>query len=481
MTKMRKISRILFSSLLVVVLLLHTAGCGFGNKSNSGSEKLADMEIEEIYKYSYDIIGGDDVMPIMGFYGPRPNNYSYNANVLPDYYSDEFFGLIQEAGINLIGTTFTDYPTQPSFVYRMLEQGEKYNIGAVIRDPAIVNTDESITLEEVDERINHYNNYPAFCGLYVTDEPGTPYFRGAGQNYVSDFERITTQLKQLNCPYYVNLYGRLVGTEKDPRAKEVYEQYVKEFTETLKPDYLLVDRYIFDENLGLNRDYLHFQNLESIRKQAEESKIAFWAFVQAGSQWNDAKEYFDSNGYFPSRGEFFWMTNTILAYGAKGIAYFPLLQPYWFAYAESEPFDFQRNGLIGAMGNRTRWFYYAKDMNEQIRAIDEILMNSVNKGVIASGSDANRGMNKNQYLIEDGSFRELKNVEGDALVGCFNYKGKTALYVVNYDIEYAQKINLDLAYECNVEIIQEAKTSRVCGDSIELELAAGDGALVVFR
>ena len=467
--------------LLAVVLMFNVAGCGSATAGKADAAAIADMEQEEVYKYGYNIIGGDDVMPIMGFYGPRPNNYSYNANILPDYFSDEFFELIKETGVNLIGTTFTYYTTQPSYVYKLLEQGEKYNIGAVVMDPYVVNDDENITVEEVDERLNSYANYPAFCGLHVTDEPGTPYFRGAGKNYVSEYDRITTQLKELGFPYYVNLYGRLVGTEKDPKAKEVYEQYVKEFTETLKPNYLLLDRYIFDENLGLNRAYLHFQNLESVRKQAETSKIAFWAFVQAGSQWNDDKIYFDSEGYFPSKGEFLWMANTILAYGAKGIAYFPLLQPYWFAYSKTEPFDFQRNGLIGALGNRTRWFYYAKEMNAQIRAIDEVLMNSVNKGVIASGNEAKKGLSNNEYLIKDGSFRELESVDGDAIVGCFNYKGKTALYVVNYDVEYAQRITLNLKADYNFEITQEAKTNRYNSDEIVLELGAGDGALVVFK
>lgn len=478
--KMIKHLRMAFCLLMSVVLMLHLVGCG-SKSVNANSAKTPDMEIEDVHKYSYDIIGGDDVMPIMGFYGPRPNNYSYNANVLPDYYSDEIFTLIQESGVNLIGTTFTYYNTQPSFVYKLLEQGEKYKIGAVVMDPEIVNNDD-ITLEKVDERINHYINYPAFCGLYVTDEPGTSYFRAAENgNNISDFAKITSLLKQLKCPFYVNIFGRLVGSENDPKAKQVYEQYVQEFAETLNPDYLLYDRYVFDENQGLNRDYLHFQNMETIRNQAEINKIPFWAYVQAGAQWNDAKEYFDSNGYFPSKGEFFWMGNTELAYGAKGIAYFPLLQPYWFAYAESEPFDFQRNGLIGAMGNKTRWFYYAKELSAQIKAVDEVLMNSVNKGVIASGKDANRGMKENKYLIKDGSFREVESVDGDAIVGCFNYKGKTALYVVNYDIEYAQRITLNLNANCNVEITQEAKTNLVNGNTITLELGAGDGALVVFQ
>ncbi|MBQ9354890.1 MAG: hypothetical protein IJT84_04350 [Clostridia bacterium] len=465
-----------FICLLTIIIVVVSAGCATSKKA----DEIKDMEIEEVVKFSYDAIGGDDVMPLMGFYGPRPNNYSYNANVLPDYYSDEFFELIKESGINLIGTNFTNYTNAPSFVYKLLEQGAKYNLGVYVSD-AVVDNSDSITIEELDERINKYANYPAFCGVHVADEPGTPYFRGAGNNMVSDYADITQKLKKLGYSYYVNLYGRLVGSEDDPKAKDVYAQYVKEFAETLTPDYLCYDRYVFDENSGLSRAYLHFQNMEAVKYQAEQSKIPFWVFVQAGAQWNDAKEYFDSKGYFPSKGEFMWMGNTELAFGAKGIAYFPLIQPYWFAYSVTEPFDFQRNGVIGAMGNKTRWFYYTKELNEQIRAIDEVLMNSVSKGIIASGKDATKDMSNNRYLIKSGEFRELQSVDGDSIIGCFNYNGKTAFYVVNYDIKNAQKITLNLNGKFNYEVTKEAKTGKYNSNKIVLELGAGDGALVVFK
>ena len=464
-----------FLCLLVFGFVLNSAGC----KNSKQTAQLKDMEIEEVVKFSYDAIGGDDVMPLMGFYGPRPNNYSYNANTLPDYYSDEIFELISKSGVNLIGTNWSHYTTSPSYTYKLLEQAGKYNMGVYVSDPALNN--ENMTLEEMDERINNYSNYPAFCGVHVADEPGTPYFRGAGDQMVSNYADITQKLKKLGFSYYVNLYGRLVGSEDDPKAKDVYAQYCKEFAETLTPDYMCYDRYIFDDNSGLSRAYLHFQNMEAVKYQAEQSRIPFWVFVQAGSQWNDAKEYFDSKGYFPSKGEFLWMGNTELAFGAKGIAYFPLIQPYWFAYSVTEPFDFQRNGLIGAMGNKTRWYYYAEELNKQIRAIDEVLMNSVSKGVIASGKDAEKDMANNRYLIKSGKFRELQSVLGDAIIGCFNYRGKTALYVVNYDIKYAQKITIDLSDKYNYEVTKEANIAKYSSNKVVLELGAGDGALVVFK
>ena len=105
----------------------------------------------------------------------------------------------------------------------------------------------------------------------------------------------------------------------------------------------------------------YFYNLSTYRANANEAGIPLWVFIQAGSQWNDANDRFDSvTPYYPNEKQFDWNINTSLAYGAKGIQYFPLIQPSWFAYAESTDFDFERNGIIGAWGNKTQWFYYAK-------------------------------------------------------------------------------------------------------------------------
>ena len=84
-------------------------------------------------------------------------------------------------------------------------------------------------------------------------------------------------------------------------------------------------------------------------------------------------------------------------------------------------------------------------------------------------------------LIESGKFQELQKVTGDTMVGCFNYNGKTALYVVNYDMEYAQKITLELNASHNIAMIQEAETNYVKGQTIPLDLAAGEGVLLVIE
>ena len=108
-------------------------------------------------------------------------------------------------------------------------------------------------------------------------------------------------------------------------------------------------------------------------------------------------------------------------------------------------------------------------------------MNSVNKGIIITGEQAKADFGSNQFLMEGDSWRELAGVQGDTLIGCFNYNGKSALYVVNYDYAYAQNITLDFVDNFKMKVIQDAKTSYVAGDSLELTLSAGNSALVVFE
>ena len=133
------------------------------------------------------------------------------------------------------------------------------------------------------------------------------------------------------------------------------------------------------------------------------------------------------------------------------------------------------------MGNKTQWYYYAQTINQHIKAIDEVLMNSTHKGVIASGEQANKDLEFTTCVIESGSFNELQSVSGDALVGCFNYQGKTALYVVNHSFEYAQEVKLTFDRVQNLQLIQKAKKADANAIELTLNMAAVEGILIVIQ
>lgn len=334
-----------------------------------------------------------------------------------------------------------------------------------------------MSLEEVAACIREYADYPAYIGNYVVDEPNHREYwnpQNADERLVEAFFPIFHNLQALGVFGYGNLFPNWMHADG-----EVYKKYIADFVEGTGIPYLSYDMYPFDVN---SMEYVprYFRNLTQIREKAEAAGIPFWTFVQAGAQWNDSSKCFDSNGYFPSKEQFFWTVGTELAFGAKGIQYFPLIQPVWFAYAESMPYDFERNGLIGADGRKTRWYDYAREMNAQIAAVDEVLMNAVNKGVIVNGAEAREHMGDSQYLMEGTSWRELLGVEGNAFIGCFNYKGKTALYVVNYDLENEQTITLSLADNYPVTVVKNAVRIDSATNHLAIELSAGNHALIVF-
>ena len=451
---------------LAAFMTISLCGCG------KSKEVIQPMNQEKAYSFSFPIVGGKDVMPIGGYYGPVPGQLSMDGQSMPDYFTDEIYEKFVGCGVNLITQSFTDYANNPDMVIKMLELGEKYDIGLCVRDWNATNAKNPV---DMDEFMNAYRDYPAFCGMYVVDEPGneTCYPSKDGENDIPVYEQVFKNLNELDTFGYGNLFPIL-----DKSYYDKYDSYVEEWCETCNPKVLSYDFYPFDKGRKLE-DY--FYNMDVIRKYANKYEIPFWSFIQAGSQWNDAAKKFDTEGYYPSEGEMTWNVNTCLAFGSKGIQYFPLLQPHYFAFAESTPFDFYRNGLVGMWGNKTQWWYYAKTINEQITAVDEVLMNAVNKGVIVSGEEAKEHTKGLEAIIEGTSWRELEDVTGNVLIGCFNYQGKSALYVVNYEREYAQKVTLNLQDTYKLSMTQNAEETKIETDKLELDLKAGEAVLVVFE
>ena len=67
------------------------------------------------------------------------------------------------------------------------------------------------------------------------------------------------------------------------------------------------------------------------------------------------------------------------------------------------------------------------------------------------------------------------------MIGAFDYQGKEAFYVVNYDMEQQETITLNFVNAYAYQMIQNAVTSTGEGSSCELMIPAGEAVLVVVE
>ena len=267
-----------------------------------------------------------------------------------------------------------------------------------------------------------------------------------------------------------------------------YEEYLEGYFAQAKYKMFSATQYPFssastpEENLTAGL----FGKLAYYRELCLENNLPFWRMMQAGGQWNDAAAWIESVTPYQNEAELLFDVNIALAYGSKAIQYFTLVQPLHFAYEAGGKYDYERNGLIGANGNLTRWYYYAQRANKQIQAVDEYLMNAANEGVIVHGSLARKTLVDdavpNNTVFAENKYREMIGLEGDdCVVGCFDYKGGTALYVVNYSRLKKANVHVKFDDTYRYTVIQRADVADVVGSSIPLTLDTGEAALIVLN
>ena len=294
------------------------------------------------------------------------------------------------------------------------------------------------------------------------------------------FEDMASVLqKDLGVFCSINLYN--IGQGWDQKSRDTYEKYVDFCFEQLDPNVYCYDMYPHSSDPGnviLNKV---LWNMALFRDRALKAGKPYWTYLAAGGQWLLNTVDSTKKPYFPNEPQFNWYYNAHLAFGCQGFIYYSFVHELKSTTVVGTDWDHYEKGMLGEFGNKNQWYYYAQNANKHIAAVDDVLMNSVNKGVIASSKNVKDQMQFIDCVIESGKFQELQSVSGDALVGCFNYNGKTALYVVNFSLEYAQKIELEFNESQKLKVVQNAETSYRKGESLTLDMAAGEGVLLVIE
>lgn len=465
----KRIFATLFAALLVGVAAI-AAGCGGENGENY---KLTEKGTSLSYG-SLDMHGlGTDVMPISGFIGPT-DLYNLNGYSYPSIVTDEVYERLAEAGVNVIVESKYDLAQlgKGTQLENALELAEKHGIYYLMTDTDLIHVDGGFVAEAeiMEQRLESvYKEYPALTGIYVRDEPSVKLFetvKTAQENFAAANESTGT-----NYTSYSNLFPPTSGTQLsgDPDKGVSYDTYLNEFCKT-SPPFLMYDLYPF-EGLDGAISATWFTQLNLYREKAEELNVPYWLWLQAGGQWPDAP-----SKRLPNEAEILWSIGTSLAMGAKGMGYFPLcMPPEYVVWGIESPYN---AGLINQFGTANAYWYYAVKAAKQIQAADGVLMKSKSMGLISHGESpcTMRG----DYLLT--SFRELTGVEGDScVIGCFDYQGGTALYLVNNSTQSTGDFTLKFSDNYGYDIVRRGQTSFRSGKFLDFSLEAGESVLITLR
>lgn len=447
---------------------------------NGELKKATRRHTGEVYSKSYDFIGGKDVMPIGVWSGP-------DDCMATDYY----YGEMKDLGINLLISP-PAFSEKRESLERHLDLADKYGMVAYVPYSEKYLPE---TVEQMEEVHKALSKHPSFVGMTHRDELT---YGQIWSDYVSAIRAFRQTEYGKKYDYYFNgnpIWTQVLGPQFFCGVS--YRTYLKSYVSQkgLGCSFLSADFYPFvgDDDLLIHN---YFKQLAVQRDVAYKNKVPFWMYIQCGS----ICDYRNLSEKTASEAAFRWNVNTALAYGAKGLSWFTLtysnfgVDNWYKKYNENggdrRLADEQADGTQSALYNRyknyehNRWYDYAVRASAHIRAIDEVLMNSYHAGVISYGNSPYKVVKLGR--IDSQSWYELSGISGDAdlLIGCLEYGGRTALYVVNNSFERGdeeQSAILTFDGEYGYDVYQRAEKRRVCGDSVKLSLMGGEGVLVVLE
>ena len=432
------------------------------SKNISGAKPTEKRNGAPVYALSFEYLGGKDVMPIGGWWGPyKP------LNPVCDLTAKRFYEDIKACGVNHITVSRDNYASNPQGVLQGMDYAEECGLGMFVHDTTVPKIAD---VEELKNRLNEYRYKKNCLGFHVFDEPLPNEFDWI-QTYYNNYASLGESEQCL----YTNLYP-VYGKTMFEKFDLDYDGYLEEFLKRVPTKFLSYDYYPFyfkGEGIGGAKKY--FGNLSSVRKAAKKYKIPFWVFLQAGGQWQCVNKPSIEN--YPNREEMFWNMHTCMAYGAKAFQYFTLIQPEEYTKTDVGV-DYRRIGLIGFDGEKNEWYPIAKEINEHIAFVDEVMMNAENLGVIPVGEYAKDWVCEEEKLS---SFRELLSVDGkQAIVGCFDYLGKTALYIANASTTENAEITLHFDCERAFTVYKNEEKEIYSSKSPKMKFSAGEGLLIVL-
>jgi hypothetical protein len=307
---------------------------------------------------------------------------------------------------------------------------------------------------------------PACWGYSLADEPGTQAFEGLAARVAALREQRPGRLG------YINLFPNYAGPAQ--LGATSYEDYVRQFLKTVKPDVLSMDHYP-QMRPGDDSRTEYLKNLEVMRRHSVTAGIPFWNFFHS-MPFGDRID--------PTEAQIRWMIHASIAHGAKGVMWFCYWTP---GQGNGGTGEFPKGGaLLTAEGRRTRHYDEARRINAGLERWGPVLMRLTGRGVTRY-STGNPELPLNRSGI-----RSVQRVGSDPdsafLIGTLDHAdGRRAVLLVNHSTAYTAwpTVVFDTEGEVREVSRDDGLEHPAVDDSPELKglqvsLGPGDARLFLF-
>ncbi len=431
------------------------------------------------YSYYYHYQHTPTTMPIAAWSPPPPNlstsigNFTTNQITLDNYQKMADAGFNAAYGLyeRLLGVTDIDKTN----VTNALNYANQTGIVYYVKDSSVAGNLADMGSSALENYYSWYMNKPAYGGTLLVDEPGMNSFDSIAEAQNLWRETKYGNVKNLlvnHLPAYASQSQLQFGagdTSTPTETTYTWAQFVQTYIEKVNPAVYSYDFYPYRGGGSYFDNY--YQSLSDARTQAAAGNIPYWVFCQVG--------YFNT-GTTLTYAQTALQVSTALAYGAKGIQWFNYWQPLEFAVSPI-------SACVDHFGVKTIYYDMVQKINNHIAAVDDVLMQCCNKGVIQIGSSYD-DIPTTDLLGSYGALTSTSGSTGSALIGCFEYRdtGKYVYYIASNNYSSDASINFTFNNSYDIETIKYSSSSQesvkanyTSRSSMTFNVSAGEGMLVV--
>lgn len=269
-----------------------------------------------------------------------------------------------------------------------------------------------------------YTKFKAYKGAFLCDEPSRQEHVEWIASLVEDFEKNNPGKEfryNMSLGYQGEQFSPVIYPDSFQRVRLTCDWMCASILDKLHGKKVFSTDYYPLRECGLQHDYLY--PLEYAAIKSKKHGYEFFNYIQSSGGWCD----WDPAREIKSVEDLRFQILCSFAYGATGIGY--------FTYGTDPNFLYTGLFVNGAL---TEKYYFAKQVNEEIHAIEDIyLQYSWEKsGLVFSDEPAKYAKTCKIRLIANADkFTNIEKIKGarDILVGeMVNKDGKPAHWIVNY-------------------------------------------------